>query len=398
MGRPLAGAPRVLAVLAALVLAGCSVGGGDDEQAAPTTTTGGVSLTPTSTCRKVPANGEGVAISDPGSLAVTPWRLDRTNLYEALGCVKLGSEPVAGARMRVNRYLIPGATDANGGFYYTIDATLPQRATVTVADASAARVGDNDVSAAERSQLEQAEGSFTVRYRLGDLQAERLPNGTVRVSGTATYDTGAPPPPVVLFAFQLTGTVRDPDGNPVADAIVATRSIDLEVWSFSSPSGPDGSYRSFFYPSGDTPGTKVGLTARVARGNELWELGPNDVVFFPKLKSAVMDVDLPPKGFPLPAPSAPRAVPGAVYEGLLVGVESNGRLVKPIAARWVDGRGNFELLLPARLSGQTVSFWESQLYAFSRVAGTPGGPIDVGYWPSDFPARAPRGLATLELP
>jgi hypothetical protein len=384
-------------VLAAVVLTGCSVGGGGDEQAAPTTNSGGESRIPTSECTDRPAGAEGAAISAPQSLSVTPWRLDRTNLYEALGCVTLDGRGVSGARVRVNRYLVPDATDANGGFYYTIDATVPQRAPVTVADVSAARIGDDELSAEQRDQLEQAEGSFTVRYRLSDLQAERLPNGTVRVSGRASYDTGEPPPPVVLFAFELTGTVRDANGRPAADAIVATRTLDLEIWTFSSPSAPDGSYRSYFYPSGDEP-QKVGLTVRVAQGDESWELGPTEVVFFPKLKSAVMNLDLPPEGFPLPAPAAPRAVPGAVYEGVLVGVEVDGKPVKPIAARWVDSTGNFDFVLPARLAGKTVSFWESRLYAFSRVSATPGGPIDVAYWPSEFPPRAPRGLATLTLP
>lgn len=397
-GRPVTGAPRALCLLAAALLAGCSVGGGEDEQAAPTTTTASAARTPTSECTKQPTNGSGAAISAPHSLAVTPWRLDRTNLYEALGCVTLEGEPVSGARVRVNRYIVPSATDANGGFYYPIDATLPQRATVTVADASAARVGDQDVSAAQRAELEHAEGSLTVRFRLRDVQTERLPNGTIRVSGTATYDTGAPPPPVVLFAYQLSGLVRDANGRPVADAIVATRTLDLEIWTFSPPSAPDGTYRSYFYPSGDTAGTKVGLTVRVAEGDDTWELGPNEVVFFPKLRSAIMDVDLAPRGFPLPAPTPPRGVPGAVYEGLLVGVELDGKPVKPLAARWVDLRGHFDFVLPARLAGKTVSLWESQLYAFSRIAATPGGPIDVVYWPAEFPPRAPRGLGTITLP
>jgi hypothetical protein len=383
-------------VLAAVLLAGCSIGGDDDENAASTTASGAARV-PTSECKEAANGTSGVAITTPRPLAVTPWRLDRKNLYDALGCVTLDGNPVSGARMRVNRYVVPHATDANGGFYYLIDATLPQRATVTVADASAAQVDGGDVSAEERDELEQAQGSLTVRFRLSDLHAERLPNGTVHVRGKATYDTGAAPPPVVLFAYQLTGVVSDPAGKPVAGAVVATRSLDLEFWSFSSPSATDGTYRSFFYPSGDQPG-KVGLTIRVAQGDETWELPGNEVVFFPKLKSAQMDVDLAPKGFPLPKPDAPRAVPGAVFEGLLVGVESDGRPVKPIAARWVDGEGNFDFLLPAALSGKPVSFWESELYAFSRVEATPGGPIDVRYWPTEFPARAPRDLATLTLP
>lgn len=398
------GAPRgyrlagetVLALLAAFLLAGCSIGGGN-EQAAPPTTSGQPPRAPTSECKKTTANGGSETISAPGSLTVTPWRLDRKNLYQALGCIRLDGKPVSGVRMRVNRYVVPGTTDSNGGFYYTIDATVPQRATVTVADGSAAKIEGTELSSEQRARLERAQGSFTVRFKLSNLQAERLPNGTVRVSGTAAYDTGKPPPPVVLFAYQLSGTIRDAGGKLVTEAIVATRTVDLEIWSFSPPSAPDGTYRSFFYPSGDEPG-KIGLTVRVALGDETWELAPNEVVFFPKLKSAIMDVNLAPEGFPLPLPDAPRAVPGAVYEGLLVGVEANGKLVRPIAARWVDDRGHFDLLLPASLAGKTVSFWESQLYAYSRVPARPGGPIDSDYWPTTFPERAPRDLATLTLP
>jgi len=383
-------------LVAAGALAACSVGGSDDNEAAPTATSA-TARTPTSECKKTSANGNGVAISAPGTLSVTPWRIDQTNLYDALGCVTLGGKPVSGARVRVNRYVVPGATDANGGFYYSIDATYPQRATVTIADASDARVDGNGVSPEQRAELEHASGALTVRFRLSELQAEQLPNGTVRVSGRATFDNGAPPPPVVLFAYQLSGTVRDENGRPVEDAVVATRSLDLEIWSFSGPSNAEGRYRSFFYPSGDNP-REIGLTIRVSAGDDTWELGPTDVVYFPKLKSATMNVDLPPKGFPLAVPSAPKAVPGAVYEGLLIGVEADGKLVKPIAARWVDTRGHFDLVLPARVAGRSVSFWESRLYSFSRVPATPGGPIDLGYWPTAFPERAPRDVETLTLP
>jgi len=379
-------------------LTACSVGDDDGGggEAATTLRSSDARRTPTSRCKDLGA-ANGASIRTPASFAVTPWRLDRANLYDALGCVTLAGRPVSGVTVKVNNYVVPEPTDENGGFYYKIDATVPQRATVTVADASTAKSGENALSDDERAELTAATGALTVRFKLTELQSERLPNGTVRVSGSATFDNGAPPPPVVLFAYELTGKVRDRNGRPLGGAVIATRTLDLEVWSFSAPSAPDGTYRSFFYPTGDEIG-EVGLTVRASVGDESWEIAPTEVVKFPKLKSATMDVDIPPPGFPLPTPDPPRAVPGAVYEGLLVGAELDGKPVTPLAARWVDRRGHFELLLPADVAGQTISFWESRLYAYSRVSARPGGPVDVSYWPQEFPPRAPRGIATLTLP
>ena len=121
----------------------------------------------------------------------------------------------------------------------------------------------------------------------------------VVVTGSASYANAeeTPPPPVVLFSYQLSGTVRGADGEPVQGAIVSTRSVDREFWTLSPESGPDGAYASFFYPTGDTD--PVGFTVRVAVGDEVFEFLPDELVFFQKLHSARLDIDLPPKGFPL---------------------------------------------------------------------------------------------------
>ena len=383
------------ALLIAVVLAltaGCSLGG-DDETGGTTT---GTTVAQQSTAACLDASStEGAAILASSLEVVREWKLDDTNLFPALGCLVTDGKPVEGARIMVNNYLVPQATDENGGFYFPLDITRPQRAIARVADASEAQIDGGAASEDEQRELEAATGSLAVRFKLSELEAEPVAEG-IRVTGRASYDDGSPPAAVVLYAYQLTGNIVDENGEPLGGAIISTRSIDLELWSFSSPSEPDGTYRSFFLPSGDDV-DKVGFTMRVAVGDDTWEVAPDQVVFFDKLKSATLELQIPPQGFPL-VPDTPQAVPGAVFEGLLVGVTVDGDPVKPISAKWPDSDGRFEIVLPSSVAGKTARFWQSRLRAFSRTEARPGGEVDVDYWPDSIPVNAPRDLDALELP
>ena len=373
---------------AALAAVGCDVRG-SDEEAAERPSGGG----PAAACR---TTGSGAHISVARAFVVSRWRLERTNEYDATGCLTLDGKAVSGARIKVGNYVLPAPTDEEGRFRYPADATLPHRKAVRVADASAAKIDGSAASAAQRTELRGAQGFVVVRFRLNDLEATREQDG-IRITGRATFADGTPPPRVVLYAYQLAGRVVDAQGRGVKDAIVSTRSLDREFWSLSPPSRADGSYESFFYPSASEEGEEVGFIVRIARGNETWEMNEGDVVFFRKLQSSRMEVRLPARGHALQPPT-PQVEPGAIYEGLLVGVEVDGRSIKPLSARWVDAQGRFELVLPASLAGKTVRFWESELYSFSRTPARPGAPVDLAHWPRSIPSDAPRDLERLTLP
>lgn len=381
-----------IAIVLALT-AGCSLGG--DDETAGTTTGAAVTQQSTDACLDAAGSRQGAAILASSLEVVREWKLDNSNLFPALACLVTDGKPVEGARIMVNNYLVPEATDENGGFYFPLDITRPQRLIARVADASEAQIDGSAASADEQRELEEATGSLAVRFKLSELEAEPVAEG-IRVTGRASYDDGSPPHTVVLYAYELTGKVLDENGEPLEGAIVSTRSLDLELWSFSSPSAPDGTYRSFFLPSGDEV-DKVGFTMRVALGDDTWEIPPNQVVFFDKLKSATLDLQVPPAGFPL-VPDTPSSVPGAVFEGLLVGVTVDGDPVKPVSAQWADADGRFEMVLPPSVAGETARFWQSRLRAFSRTEARPGGGVDVDYWPEAIPEDAPRELEELELP
>ena len=96
--------------------------------------------------------------------------------------------------------------------------------------------------------------------------------------------------------------------------------------------------------------------------------------------------------------STPQGYAGAVYEGLLIGASSGGKVVKPVSAHWPDRRGRFSLVLPASVRGHTISLWENQRQFFSRVAARPGGGVDLSAWPNGLLARVPQGIVSLKVP
>lgn len=387
------GALLVVAAVLALVLAGCDIGGDDGSEAGSGSTT---ATAETAAGCPAPASGTGAEVAVSKVFVVKEWRVDSENVNDARGCVYLDGKPVEGARVRVDTYTVPTPSAADGSFVYPVDATLAERHVVVVADADDATVDGAAVDQAGRTELLSAQAGLTVSFKLNGVEARRTSDG-ILVSGRASYGdaTETPPPPVVLFSYQLSGVVRDANGKPVGGAVVSTRSIDRDFWTVSDESALDGSYSSIYYPSGESD--PVGFTVRIAVGDEVFEFLPDELVFFKRLRSARMDVDLPPPGFPLGIPPV-QTYDGAIYEGLLIGVADGDNPIKPLSARWLDLQGRFELLLPSSAAGKSVTLWESSLYAFSTSEAKPGELVDLGGYPTRLTPQMPQDLGTLELP
>jgi hypothetical protein len=201
---------------------------------------------------------------------------------------------------------------------------------------------------------------------------------------------------VRLLTYQLTGTITDKTGKPVQGAVVITRTQDRDFWTHSSPSDANGHYSSFYAASDETSADPVILAVGVALGGISYggNLGTN--ASFKRLKSSVLNIQLGAgAAYTVQTPS-PQA--GAVYSGLVVGVTSGGKVVKPLSEQWPDAAGRFSMRLPASVRGKTIHFWENQRQFFSHFAARPGGAVDLAAWPSQLGNAAPAGLATLAIP
>jgi PQQ-dependent dehydrogenase (methanol/ethanol family) len=330
-----------------------------------------------------------------GAVPLQLWQATSSNEASVSGRILLGGRGVQGARVAIDRYVVGRATDANGNFTASVDATLARRHPVRVVDASRARLGGTPLSAAQQSALQAASGGVSVAYRLVDLHARQQSNGTVQVTGRALRADGAPAPGVVLLSYRLQGTITDSTGKPLQGATVVTRTLDRDFWTFSLPSDSNGHYVSFFSASDEQGSDPVPLQVQVAFGRTSYSSGAANVSF-KRLRSATMDMKLPATGAGLPLPTA-TADAGAFYRGLFIGVLGPRGVVKPIAARWPDAQGRFSLVLPRLARGTTLRFWESDFLTFSRDAARPGSAADPSATPSRLTNRIPSGIATVRV-
>jgi len=311
--------------------------------------------------------------------------------------VALDGIPVVGARVKVGEYVLPDPTDADGRFTFPADATLPERHEVEVIDATEARVDGYRLSPEEQTVLSEARGAVQVSYTLGDVQTARE-GDNVRVSGRLAFADGSAPAGVVLTSFQLSGTVRDAEGNPVEGAIVSVRTRDRDFWTFSEPSDAEGRYVSVFGASDRIASDPVPMTVRVSVGDQGFSYLPFERVSFARLQSASMDVNLPPEGYALALP-ATASYPGAVYEGVLVGAAAaDGTMIEPVSATWPDESGAFELVLPAASVDAGASLWAGLLELFQTEQVAPGSEVDLEGWPTELASDVPRNLLEVEAP
>ena len=275
---------------------------------------------------------------------------------------------------------------------------VARRHVVKAVDLSRARVGGRALTSAERAAARAATGGFSVAYRVNDLKASSGKNGNVVVTGRISTRGGFAPAGVSLFTYRLSGRITGADGKPVAGATVVTRTVDRDFWTFSEPSDADGNYTSFFAASDKSQDDPVPLSVQVALGSVSYSSGLIPTVKFKRLRSARMDVQLPARvGAVLPLPTS-TSYPGAIYQGLLVGANVNGRVVKPVAAQWPDRKGRFRLVLPPSTRGKTVRLWQSSFQAFATFPARPGGAVDLQTWPTGLSPRVSTGTANVRLP
>ena len=271
---------------------------------------------------------------------VRRWQATGSNEQIVVGRLLLRGAPVRGARIRVDRYQLLSLTDAQGRFRYRADVTTPKRHVIAVVGASSATVRGRRLSSAERNAVLAAKGGISVAYRITEARAKRLANGNVLVTGRATLARGTAPPPAVLFTYLLSGKITDSAGRPVQNAVVVTRTVDRDFWTFSEPSDAQGNYSSFYTASDEEGGDPVPLQVQVTLGDTSYSFPGGRNVSFKRLRSATLDLKLPTAGGQMTSSDVGSYV-GGVYDALLIGVASGGRTVQPVLATWPDSKGRF---------------------------------------------------------
>ena len=359
-----------------------------------------VASTHAATVHATSAQGTSARVTTPTGLIVKAWDPNSSNTENVQGHVVLNGQPVAGVQVMVGGWIVPQLTDSTGAFTYPVDITEAARHQISVVSVSKATIGGKPLTAAQGAAVLRSSGGFSVGYQVSNLSTSNGPNGTVVIKGRLSYGANVAPPAVLLYSYELKGVITDSNGNPLAGAIVTTRTNDRQYWTQSRPSAANGSYASFLVAADQEGDNPVPMEVGVAQGSTSWAEPAADEINFAKLSSATLNIQLPAasgttlvKTLINPTPMA-----GAIYQGLLVGVVGKARAITPVSATWPDAKGNFELVLPSSARGVTVAFWEATRQFFSSVATTPGGPVDLTIYPKSLPSDAPQNITTLKLP
>jgi alcohol dehydrogenase (cytochrome c) len=336
------------------------------------------------------------SIATQGGLNVKLWDANSSNVQSVQGRILLNGAPVKGAAVVMDGYRIPGVTGTNGTFATDVDITIPGRRSLKVVSVKGATVHGRPLTAGQQSAVLGASGGFSIGYSITGLHAARQSDGSVLVTGRLVGANRQAPPLVHLLTYQLGGTITDAAGKPVQGAVVITRTQDRDFWTHSSATDANGHYTSFFAASDESGSDPVPLAVGVALGNVGYGGNVGTNVNFALLKSATMNIHLG-SGTNYTV-LAPTETTGAVYSGLVVGVVSGGKVVKPLAERWPSANGTFSMKLPGSVRGKTVRFWENLRQSFSSFAANPGGAIDLSTWPSALGDSVPVGMASLKIP
>ncbi len=332
-------------------------------------------------------------------MTIQAWDPNSSNTQTVQGHVVLGGKPVAGVAVSVNGWVAP-VTDSSGAFSYPIDNTMPDRRVVKVASVKGATIGGKPLTGTQQAAVLAARGGVSVGYAIDGLSAKPGSNGTVVVTGRLGYGKGQAPLPVGLYSYLLKGRITYQNGTPAKGAVVTTRTNDHKFWTFSTPASANGQYEAFLVAADQEGDDPVPMTVGVAVGPDAYAEPLNDFVNFAELKSASLDIQLPAAagGALVKSTINPQTIPGAIYEGLLVGAYARGREIKPVSATWPDASGRFQLVLPSSAKGLTIQFWEAQRQWFTTSTPQPGGAVDLSVYPAAIPTDAPQRMATLKLP
>jgi hypothetical protein len=336
-------------------------------------------------------------VLDRQQITVRGWTPSSNDTVPVGGRLLLRGKPVAGARIEVDSYVLPARTGRDGRFSYPADFTLPRRHVVSVVGAGSARVGGRPVGAADRRALLRAKGSFSVAYAVSRLHARVGAGGKVIVTGHLANATGVAPPPVVLYTYRLTGRIVDAAGKPVAGAFVVTRTQDRSFWTFSQPSDANGEYHSYYTASDQAGKDPVPLSMQVTLGKVSYGAPLGVTVEFKALRSAGVDFQLPATADGKLVASSSSTAPGAIYEGLLVGVQGPKGVIVPVGGNWPDRHGNFRVVLPPSARGKRVGLFEDTRQVFATTAA-PGAPVVAGAWPHGLAPSVPQRLVSIQLP
>lgn len=349
------------AVLLASALAGCSNNDNGNEAANPTVTPAASSTTvPTAS---IDANAEARLDVDQTSYSLMQWKMDNSHVVTNGGKLMIGDLPVANAILHIGDSQRDIATAEDGSFSMLIDQSLLSEVPVRVVSLDNATIGGQPIGQDIASKLLETTTYISVYYPIRTTKVEPSAKdpSMVEVYGQVQGQTGDELSFFQIDKYRIGGIVKDPQGNPVKNAVVWIDRDEGEGFAKSTPTDDAGRYYLYYLPESDE-GTNFSV---VTEDNTRYTLPKGKVFHIPDGTSVDINVTLPSEGTEIvDKPPTLEAVtsPGAMYTGILVGLNLPADVSYDVTIPNRDG--TFKLTVPKDAWEQHPSFFETKLTKF----------------------------------
>jgi len=331
---------------------------------------------------------------DQTSFSLKQWKTEGTHRSTVNGSYLYGDQPVANAILHAGNSKRDIETGEDGSFRILLDQSLLGETNVHVVSLENATVGGKPLSSEISGKGMAASASLNIYYPIEIYSATvsaRDPDMT-EIRGRLIADKQAS---VAFFQedkFRISGIVKDADGGPVQGAVVWIDRDAGEGFAKSSPTDENGRYSMYYLPEDDED-----TNLSVAVGNVKYTLPEGKVFRFPEDTSLNIDIVLPREGTVIddkPPTLVSHTAPGALYSGLLVGLD--GMEDAEYTVTIPDGEGNFVLTLPTKSWERNPTFFETNMKKFiDEDEFEPGDSIPSSF--IEIEQNAPRNItATLK--
>lgn len=329
-----------------LALTGCESKGGSEHQAV-------IKLTQT-------------------ELPVKAWQMDNSHMTTIHGQVLMDNQPVAYADVAISTMKTVN-TDPNGNFSALIDQSQPLQIPVHIQSLDKATVGGKEMDKGMKTSLEKTAAEMQIAYPIEIKRVSQAPGhpDQVEVHAQAQLETKTYFPALIFDRYGWYGIIMDSSGAPVQDAVVELLDGEGESLTSSEPSGEQGDYLIEAIPK-----NVEAVSLLVKTNGRSCNLEKGAFITIPHQTSLEVDISLPEEkdgkkeGNISSGMLRMKLLAGAVYQGIMIGVQSGEPLEYTSTVPSRDG--SFILTMPKKVWEKNPYLYETKIRLFKSSPVRPG--------------------------
>ncbi|WP_136606281.1 hypothetical protein [Paenibacillus dokdonensis] len=295
-------------------------------------------------------------------LPVKAWQMDNSHMTTIHGQVLMDGKPVTHALVAVST-IKTVRTNGDGDFSVLLDQSQPLKVPVHIQSLKEATVSGKPMNKVMQSTLmkEQAELQIAYPIKVHQVNISAADPDQVEIHAQAQLEMKTFFPALMFDRYGWYGIIKDSNGKPVSGAVVELLGDDKsEPLTASEPSGKEGDYLIEAIPQ-----NIQAVSLQVKMDEKTYELQKDVYIPIPHQTSLETDITL--QGTMIEGNTdmlQMKLLPGAVYQGIMIGVRSGSPVDYTSTVPTRDG--SFILTMPKKVWEEKPFLYETKIRIFRQ--------------------------------